>query len=328
MRKKRVIFMILVMAIPFWTGCSKEDPPKPPDKVSVQLKWLHQPQFAGLYAADQEGFFAEENMEVTLAPGGVKVDEVEQVVSGKMNFGVIAAQAVLAEIANGKDIKALAVIFRRNPSVYFALKDSGIINPRQFVGRKVLVFPTDYIFPALLTKMGIGMDQIETVPPTFNLAPFFDRKVDVWTGYLTNQVVTARQKGHKLNIFFPDDYGIHTYSDTIIATNKLIRENPDLVERFLRATMKGWKWAIENPEKAAVMSLKYNPELIPERQIAEMEASIPLVHTGEDQIGWMKSKVWQGMHDMLIDQGVLSKPVELNRVYTLTFLEKIYGKLP
>jgi NitT/TauT family transport system substrate-binding protein len=97
------------------------------------------------------------------------------------------------------------------------------------------------------------------------------------------------------------------------------------VLRFLRATLRGWQWAVENPEKAGPLALKYDPTLDAAHQVAIMEASVPLIHTGEDHIGWMRAEVWQGMHEMLLEQGILDEPVDLDKVYTMEFLHETYG---
>ena len=324
MKNTTGILILAALALGVLAGCTQEEAKKPSDRISVRLKWLHQAQFAGFYVAEQKGFYGSENIEVTWEPGGVGIDELEMVNSGQNDFGIVSAPLIIVKRAEGVAIKAIAVILRRDPTIYFTLKGSGIRRPTDFVGRKVLVFPVDFTLPAMLSKFGVRMDQLVAVPPSFKMEPFFAGEVDVWTGYLTNQVITARQKGHKLNLILPDDYGIHTYSDVIITSDRMMKEHPDQVERFLRATLQGWRWAIENPEEAGVLALKYNQKLDPKRQIAEMAASVPLIHTGEDHIGWMKAETWQGMHDLLLKQGIITKPIDLSQVYTMEFLEKIY----
>jgi len=98
------------------------------------------------------------------------------------------------------------------------------------------------------------------------------------------------------------------------------------VTRFLRATLKGWRWSIENPDDAGLLALNYDPTLNPDLQVAQMLAGIPLIHTGADQIGWMRSDVWQGMIGSLLDQGFLTESVDMDEVYTMEFLEQIYGE--
>ena len=137
-------------------------------------------------------------------------------------------------------------------------------------------------------------------------------------------VLTAHEQGYQVNLIFPEDYGVHLYGYTLFTTDRLIQENPDLVERFLRATLRGWQWAVENPEEAGPLALKYDPALDAAHQVAIMTASIPLVNTGEDHIGWMKPEVWAGMEQTLREQGVLTAPLDVTQVYTMQFLEEIY----
>ena len=142
---------------------------------------------------------------------------------------------------------------------------------------------------------------------------------------LTGGVLRLRQAGYKVNLIWPGDYGIHMYGHTLITTDRMIAENPDLVTRFLRATLRGWREAIEDPEAAVAIILKYAREKDSELQTLMMEASVPLIHNGEDRIGWMRAEVWQGMHQILLDQRILPGAVDPDKVYTMEFLQRIYG---
>ena len=113
-------------------------------------------------------------------------------------------------------------------------------------------------------------------------------------------------------------------SDTLFTTEQLIEENPDLVTRFLRATLRGWREAIEDTEEAVAITLKYAKEADAELQTQMIEASLPRAHTGKDHFGWMRAEVWEGMHDILLEQGILEEPFDVGEVYTMEFLESIY----
>jgi NitT/TauT family transport system substrate-binding protein len=146
--------------------------------------------------------------------------------------------------------------------------------------------------------------------------------------YATGGLVRARQAGYELNIIWPEDYNVRMYADTLITTDEMVTENPDLTLRFLRATLRGWQDAIENPETAVSATLKYALEADLETQSLMMDASLPLIHTGEDQIGWMRAEVWEGMHDILVEQGFLEQSFPFESTFTTQFLEDIYGKNP
>jgi len=177
----------------------------------------------------------------------------------------------------------------------------------------------------MMTRLGLDPDSVIQVEAGYDMAPFYAREVDIWPGFLTDEVLSARENGYDVNVILPGYYGVHLYGMTIFTTEKRIRENPELVERFLRATLRGHRWAIDNPGEAAMLALKYDPELDIDHEKALMQASIPLIHTGEDQIGWMEADVWEETHNILLEQGLLEGPLDVDKVYTTEFLQNIYG---
>ncbi len=323
--KKLMILVLQIVPVVLLAACASQENEPPLDEVTVQLKWWHQSQHAGFYAAETKGYYAEEGIAVTLIEGGPTIDTQASVLDEVAQFGVAAADELVVGHAHGKPVQAIAVIYRRNPTVYVAAVDSGISRPEDFVGKNILVglnaIPTLH---AMMTRIGIARSQYTTLTVPFDLELFASGEAPVWAVYTTGSINFLLSAGYELNIIYPEDYGIHFYADTIFATDDFLAENPDLVARFLRATLRGWQWAIENPKEAGALPLTYNPELDLEEQIAQMEASVPLIHTGQDHIGWMRAEVWEGMHDTLLEQGMIDNPIALEKVYTLKFLADIY----
>jgi len=178
----------------------------------------------------------------------------------------------------------------------------------------------------MMKKLELDPHSVTQVDVGYDLSPFLAGELDIWPGFVSNEVLAFRDQGHEVNVILPEDYGVHLYGFTLFTTNQLIEEDPDLVLRFLRATLSGWRWAIENAEEVGTLALKYDSTLDAAHQIAQMKATIPLVHTGEEHIGWMRADVWEGMRGILLEQGLLDKPVNVADVYTMEFLEKIYSQ--
>ena len=149
--------------------------------------------------------------------------------------------------------------------------------------------------------------------------------IPVWGAFVYGFAVALRLSGHKFNMVFPDDYGVHFYGDTLFTTDTIVATNSALVSRFVRATLKGWTYAVENVAEMPLLVKKYEPSADVQLQDAQMVACLPLVNTGEDHIGWMRLDVWAGMERTLREQGVLTKKVDLTRVYTQRFLQAIYA---
>jgi NitT/TauT family transport system substrate-binding protein len=320
------IITLLLIIIVCLTACEpRPAPTQVLTPITVQLKYLHQAQFAGFYAAEQNGYYAAEGLKVNFIEGGPTVDLEKAVLDGTAQFGETGAENLIAARAKGEPLRAIAVIYRRSPLVFMALANSGITRPQDFAGKTIQYnATTGLILNAMLARAGISPNAYTEVNVGSDLAPFYSGQVQIWNGFLTNEVLTAQAAGYKVNIIHPDDYGIHFYSDTLYATEGTISAHPDLVLRFLRATLKGWNFAIENPTLVAPLVAKYNPNADLQHETAQMTASIPLINTGEDHIGWMRPEVWAGMEQTLREQGVLTAPLDVTQVYTMQFLEEIY----
>ena len=315
------LFLILAVGL---SACGSKEEEKPLDEVTVQLKWTHTAQFVGYYAAEQNGDYAAEGLEVKFVEGGRGVDPLAPVLSGAAQFGLANPNELMLARAEGKPVRAIATIFRRTPLVFFALAESGITGPQDFVGKSIQVpGRARRLFRTLIANVGVSPDQL-TELDSLGVEALYSGEVDVAVGFVTDQVLVARQAGYQINVIFPDDYGVHTYNDLIFTTDDFIHANPDLATRFLRASLKGWTYAVENPTEIGKMVAVYDPDADPSQEAAKMEASLPLVHTGEDHIGWMKPEVWAGMEHTLRQQGILDGAVELDKVYTMEFLHQIY----
>ena len=329
MRKITGVSVGLLLSGLLLFGCGPSQPKKVPDEVKLQLKWVHLPQFAGFYMAQEKGYYAQEAIKVTFLEGGQGINNALNVTSGKADFGVLSPEDILMKRSQGESLTSLTAIYRRSAVVFAAMADSGIVRPSDFIGKTVAIRyeqkDFDLRFYAMMKKLGLGSAKLKIVNFDPNYVAFYKGEVDVTATYATTGLIKMRQKGLKLNLIWPSDYGIHFYSDTLATTGRMISEKPDLVTRFLRATLKGWHDAIEDYRQAVTVTLKYSQIKDPQLQTAMMEAMLPLVHTGEDQIGWMKPEVWQGMYQILLEQKLLTGSFDIDQAYTLRFLKEIYG---
>jgi NitT/TauT family transport system substrate-binding protein len=293
--------------------------------VMIQLAWTHQAQFAGMYAADQQGYYAAEGLAVTFIEGGSKVDKLAPVLDGTAQFGVAAADELILARSAGQPVRAIATIYRRSPVVFISLAEKDITGPQDLVGKTIRaaanVAPT---LTAMMSRIGVTPDQYMIVDLPSDVTMFTSGDVPVWGVFLNSFLVTIQQAGVEVNLIYPDDYSVHFYSDTLFTTDTLIAANPDLLQRFLRATLKGWTYAVENPTAVPAMVQKYAPGADATVENARMVASIPLVNTGEDFIGWMKPEIWADMEETLRTQSVLTAPLDVTQVFTMDFLQEIY----
>jgi NitT/TauT family transport system substrate-binding protein len=320
---------VLVLLVTLLAACGTPEVKEPPDQIAVQLPWVHEALFGGFYAADQQDFYAEEGLEVTFLPRpSLGSDTIAPVLEGTADFGLDYGAGLVISRAQGRPTVAIATIYRRHPLAFMTLAESGLSRPQDLPGhtiRTLVPGSSATAFVAMMARLGLDPHSVEQVDVGYDLAPFFNGELDILPGFVNYDLLIARDQGHEVNLILPDDYGVHLYGYTLFATEQLVNENPDLVLRFLRATLRGWQWAIENHQEAGPLALKYDPTLDAALQAAIMEASAPLVYTGEDHIGWMRAEVWEGMYDILLEQGLLEKSFDVHQAYTTEFLQDIYG---
>jgi len=253
------------------------------------------------------------------------VDFIAPVANSTAQFGVAQPADLILARAAGQPVRSIAVLYRRSPIVFFSHADLGITRPQDFVGKKIRSAITlDQTLRAAMARTGIQPDQYEVVYLPGDVSLFASREIPVWVGFVNVIAVDVQRAGYEINIIYPDDYGIHFYGDVLITTDELIAQDPDLVRRFTRAVLRGWTYAVENPESIGAFVQKYNPDADQALENARMIASLPLINTGEDYIGWMRPEVWAGMERTLREQGVLTNPIDVEQVYTLQFLKEIY----
>lgn len=297
--------------------------PPAPTRVTLQLALAHSAHSAGFYLADLEGYYAAEGIDVAYREGGPEVEPDKVVAAGEAQFGLMVAEELLVARAAGRPVVALAAIYRRSPVVFFTPADSGIRRPREFAGRTVRITSgIDVTLAATAARSGVrpGSYRVVVLPP--NTDHYEAGRADVWGAYVNGFALTVQRAGHAINIIYPDEYGVHFMGEVLFATEQFIADNPDLVSRFVLATIRGWTYAVENPDEAGRTALRYNPELDEHTEIARMMAGLPLVNTGEDRIGWMKPEAWETTGSTLIGMGILASPIDVPRAYTARFLER------
>ena len=324
------LLLMVILSLSFFSckGSSKEDTQKV-DKISVRLKWVFTSHTAaGPGVALEKGFFKEEGIEAKLNPGGFEFDPVTLVASGSDDFGIKGADDVIIARSKGVPIAAIAMDYQTNPVCFMSLKDSSITEPKDFVGKKIGVKYGQNVYTfykAMLRKLEIDENAITEVPVKFDVTPLLTNQVDVYPGYATYEPAIFKERGIDINIILAKDYNVPAYGNVVFTSEKLIKENPGLVERFLRAYIKGWQWAVEHPDDAADIMSKLNPKFSRSLQLEMMKLTIPYIKPKEDfKIGWMTLKGWEETQGVMLEEKIIEKSINLENAFTMDFLKMIY----
>lgn len=277
------------------------------EEVTLQLRWLHQFQFAGYYAAKEKGFYQDVGLDVTLVAGGPGKVAVEEVLSGQSEYGVANHEILLNRLL-GKPLVALAAIFQHSPAVFMALQASGIYSPHDLVGRKVMTIGgnPDAGLVSMLLSEGLDADQVEILNSTFDINDLVDGKTDLFNTYLTNEPFLMEQMGIPYTILNPTKYGIDFYSDILFTTEAEIKHHPGRVKKFREASLQGWIYAMEHPEEIIdVILAKYNTNKTREHLQFEANAMRPLILPEIVQMGHISPHRWKLMIAAFKNVGVI-----------------------
>jgi len=233
------------------------------DKVSVQLLWKHQFEFAGFYIAKEKGFYQEANIDVELKEYQFGTNITKDVESGKSTFGV-AYPNIILDHSNGAKIVLLNAIFQTSPHILVTLQSSGLNTVQSFKNKSVMI-EDDAIKNAPLLSMlfsqKLNLSDIKLTKPSFNIDDLIEKKIDVFSAYSSNELHKLDVLGLKYNVFDPKDYGFDFYNDLLFTSQKLATTNPELVSRFQKATLKGWEYAFSHiDETIRLIEQKYNTQ--------------------------------------------------------------------
>lgn len=232
-------------------------------KISLQLMWLDQFEFAGFYIAKEKGFYKEVGLDVTLKKFTSTTNVLETVLNGKADFGTSSTSLLVAN-SLGKDVLLLGSVFQTSPLILLALKESGIKTLSDIKGKKAMITQEQTTFATLQTMLkseNLKISDLEILKHSFDIEDLIDGTTDLMLAYTTNEPFILQEKGYESQIFNPKDYGFDFYEELIFTTNKYNKKNPKVVTDFYTASIKGWQYAFDNIEETAQLIFKkYNPQ--------------------------------------------------------------------
>jgi ABC-type nitrate/sulfonate/bicarbonate transport system substrate-binding protein len=291
--------------------------------------------FVGVYVAQEEGFFAEEGLDVTIEHDtGGQGEAVRLLVAGEIEFTTADAAVVMQRRADpGLPLLAIAQIGQRGQQGYAVKADSGIASPAEWAGKivgfKGAAAPPDLF--AILEANGLSAEDIELVNIGFDPRVFVEGQVDVYPLFLSNEPYTIENTlGTPITIFEAADYGIPTLGLTYVTSEEYASEEPDVVAAFLRATLRGISWAAENREEALEIVELYAPEEDPELMAFMFDAELAAAQegAGADGIGLFDDERWLDLYELLLTHEGLAEEIDPEAAYDGSFVTEIYEEQP
>jgi len=293
--------------------------------VNLQLGWLPGNNQIGEVVAKQLGYFAAEGLDVSIQPGGPNIDGVAIVASGKYELGQVSSSPSLM-LAASQDlpVKCFASGLQQHPYTFFSLKKKPVHAAKDMVGKKVGIQATGVILlRALLAKNSIPESQVEIVTIGADMSPLLTGQVDVVTGWQTNVTALKPLGADRVDLRLWDA-GVRLYALPYYATPKTIKDHPDVLQKFLRATAKGYAYTKANPDAATDLLIKEYPNLVRADEKLGVDAMMTYAFNDTTKTnGWgaMDPAVWQDQISLYAQLGQFSKRTpKLDEVMTMEIL--------
>jgi len=272
------------------------------EKVSVQLNWKHQFQFAGYYAAIDQGYFRDAGFDVSLRELADGHDPISAVLNGEADFGVAASELALLR-AQGKPVVALAVIIQHSPAVLLVNRRK---TPRieALNERRIMLLPHEAELLAYLKRAGVS--RYTAVSHSFDTADLIAGRVDALSGYSTDEPFVLRREKFPFLAFSPSTAGVDFYGDTLFTVEQRIAKSPDSVRAFRAAVLRGWQYAMDHPEELAeLIRRQYSTRHSKEHLLFEASEMARLMQPDLVEIGQMSAPRWQQIGQTYVELGML-----------------------
>ena len=256
---KKMLLLVLTTGLAFAAHAA--------DKVTIQLKWVTQAQFGGYYVAQDKGYYSAAGLDVTIKPGGPDIATPQVIAGGGADVIVDWMPSALASREKGVSLVNIAQIFKKSGMMLTCRKDSGIKSPSDFRGKTLGVwfYGNEYPFLSWMSQLGIptkgGSNGVTVLKQGFNVDPILQKQAECVSTMTYNeywQVVDAGLSPSELVVYKYEDQGVATLEDGLYVLEKNLRNKAfvDKMARFLRASIKGWKYAADHPDEAADIVLE------------------------------------------------------------------------
>ncbi len=294
------------------------------EKVSLQLLWKHQFEFAGYYMAKEKGFYDEVDLDVEFKEYKRGTNITKDVEDGISTYGINYPKMIL-DYTNGSKIVFLNALLQTSPNVLVTLESSGIKSIKDFKNKKVMIYNSDKVdhaaIRAMINSQGVTINDFTLLSDDYRIKTLLDGTADIKAAFLSNEIYLLKRKNIKYKIWNPKDYGFDFYDDILFTSKKELNENPGRIQRFQKASLKGWEYAFANiDETIKVIKEKYNSQN-KSVEYLRYEANVlkKLAYYETDKVGKLDKNKIQRIFDVYNLMGLTKQNLDLKQaVFTNT----------
>ena len=322
---KRILALVAILALVL-TACGGGEAEPGREKLTVALDWFINPDHAGIVAAQAEGFFDDEGLEVTLEVPADPTNPPKFAATGRVDLAISYQPDILLARAEGLPIVGIAAIVPVPLNSIQVLKTSGIGHPRDLAGKTIGSpgIPANSVYlQTILRQVGVDPSSVKEVDVGFELLPaLVGGKVDAIIGaYWNIEAVNAELLGHPVDIFHLEDFGVPTYDELVFITSESnAKKKADVFRRFIRAVAKGHQFVVDFPDETVDLLLEAAPELQRDATERQVKLLVPLWQSMET-FGQMDEGKWQRFADFLFDNKLVKEKLDASDAITTKLVE-------
>jgi len=296
-------------------------------EVSLALDWFPWSNHSGLYVAQERGYFEDEGLKVNIYVPGDPSTVLLTVEAGRDDFGISYQPELLIAREQGIKVVSIMAMVQHPLNSVMALTESGILEPKDLKGKKVGApgLPSDEaLIGTMLRSQGLTIDDVEMVNVGFNLVPaLISRSVDAIVGaYWVHESISATNLGFDLNIMRMEENGVPDFYElVIVASEDMIANDPETIQRFVKAVTRGYKDAIADPLDAVAVLKSVKPETDLEIENPGVALLAPLWATDNGVFGWQEQSRWEEFAEWMVESGRLSSSDGASAAYDNSFVE-------
>ncbi|SHN26679.1 PAS domain S-box-containing protein [Duganella sacchari] len=286
-------------------------PASPAEKVSIQLKWQHQFQFAGYYAAQDQGYYRDAGLDVTLLEARPGADPLQSVTQGQAQYGVGNTTLLLAR-GMGQPVVVVASVFQHSAaSLLRRIEADG--KPRPWSGSRLMIAPNNEELTVFLKKQGVRMETVYQVPHSQNFDDLAEGRVDAMSVYQTEAPYVLERLNLRYEMISPRAHGLDFYGDVLYTTESELREHPARAQALREATLRGWVYAMQHPgEIADLIRARYPDRHSREHLMFEAQHTAPLLEQPLIELGYSNPERWRAIARAYSEQGMLPSNFSLD----------------
>ena len=296
-----------------------------PEKITVLLDWFPNTNHTGLYVALENGYFAEQGLDVEIIEPGEGVN-TQVVAAGKAEFAVSSQESVTQARVAGIPVVSIAAIIQHNTSAFASLEESNITSVKDFEGKRYGGWGSpieDAVLTAAMKDVGADFSKVDNI--TIGTTDFFTsigRESDFQWIFYAWDGVEAERRGITLNTIMLKDLDpvLDYYTPVLMTSEDAITNNPEMIRKFMAATAQGYSFAIANPNEAASILLKHAPELNAELVKLSQDWLSPQYQADASQWGIQKADIWEGYATWLHERELIETMLDVEKAFTNDFL--------